>query len=40
MEQIFLKILSMSLSAGWLVLAVVLLRQALRRSPRRVVCLL
>ena len=40
MEQIFLRLVSMSLSAGWLVLAVVLLRQALKRAPRRIVCLL
>lgn len=40
MEQLFLRAVSLSLSAGWLVLAVVLLRQVLRRSPRRIVCLL
>lgn len=40
MERIFLRLVSMSMSAGWLVLAVVLLRQLLRRSPRRIVCLL
>ena len=40
MERIFLRLVSMSMSAGWLVLAVAVLRQLLRRSPRRIVCLL
>ena len=40
MERIFLRLVPMSLSAGWLVLAVMALRLLLRRAPRRIVCLL
>ena len=40
MERLFLRLVSLSLSAGWLVLAVLLLRPLLRRAPRRIVCLL
>lgn len=40
MERIFAQIVSLSLSAGWLVLAVLLIRPLLRRAPRRIVCLL
>ncbi len=34
MNQIFLKIVNMSISAGWLVLAVLVLRLALKKAPR------
>ena len=34
MEGVFLKILNMSISAGWLVLAVVVLRLALQKAPK------
>ena len=34
MEQLFLKLLNMSISAGWLVLAVLLLRLVLHRAPK------
>ncbi len=40
MEQVFLKLLHMSLAAGWLVLAVLVLRLLLRRAPRWILCLL
>lgn len=39
-EAVFLKILNMALSAGYLVLAVLVLRLALRRAPRWVHCVL
>lgn len=40
MEAIFLKILNMSITAGWIVLAVVLLRLLLRKAPKWISCLL
>ena len=40
MTEAFLKVIQMSLSAGWLVLAVVLLRLFLRKSPHWVHVLL
>ena len=40
MSEVFLKILNMSLSASWLVLAVLLLRLALKRAPKWVSVLL
>ncbi len=40
MENIFLKLLNMSISAGWLVLVVVLLRFIFKRAPKWAVCLL
>ena len=40
MERIFLRLVPMSLTAGWLVLAVLLLRLMLKKAPRRIVCLL
>lgn len=40
MIGIFLKIINMSMSAGWLVLAVLILRQILRIAPKRVNVLL
>lgn len=40
MEAIFIKLLNMSIAAGWLILAVILLRLVLRRAPRWMICLL
>ena len=40
MSRLFLRLVSMSIAAGWLVLAVLALRAALHRSPRRILCLL
>ena len=40
MERIFLRLVPMSLTAGWLVLAVLLLRLMLKKAPRRIGCLL
>ena len=40
MEGIFLKILNMSITAGWLVLAVLLLRLLLRRAPKAIIVVL
>ena len=40
MSEIFLKILNMSISASWLVLAVLLLRLVLKRAPKWVSVLL
>lgn len=40
MENIFLKLLNMSISAGWLVLAVILVRFLFKKAPRWSVCLL
>lgn len=40
MEQIFIKILNMSISAGWIVLAVVLLRNVLKKAPKYIRCIL
>ena len=40
MEKIFLKLLNMSIAAGWLVLAVILLRILLRKAPRWLSCIL
>ena len=34
MDDIFLKILNMSIAASWLILAVVLLRLVLKRAPK------
>ena len=34
METVFLKILNMSITAGWLVLAVLLMRLLLRKAPK------
>lgn len=38
MTAVFLKVLNMSISAGWLILAVILLRFFLKKAPRRIVC--
>ena len=40
MSEVFLKILNMSISASWLLLAVLLLRLALKRAPKWVSVLL
>ncbi len=40
MEGVFLKILNMSIAAGWLILAVAALRLFLKRAPRWVHCIL
>ena len=40
MEAVFLKLVNLSISAGWLVLAVLALRLVFRRAPRWVFCLL
>ena len=40
MEKLFLKLLNMSLTAGWLVLAILLLRPLLKKAPRWVSCAL
>ena len=40
MTVVFLKLINMSISAGWLVLAILLLRPVLRRTPKWISCLL
>lgn len=40
MTDIFIKLLNMSIVAGWLVIAVLLLRLALRKAPRWIFCVL
>ena len=40
MTEVFLKLLNMSIAAGWIVLAAVLLRAVMRRSPKWVRCLI
>ncbi len=40
MESVFLHLLNMSITAGWLVLAVVILRLVFRRAPKWIHCLL
>lgn len=40
MDAVFLKLLNMSLAASWVVLAVVLLRQLLKKAPKWINCLL
>jgi len=40
MESVFLHLLNMSITAGWLVLAVLLLRLVFRRAPKWIHCLL
>ncbi len=40
MEELFLKLLNMSISAAWIVLAVVILRLVLKKAPRYIICLL
>lgn len=40
METLFLKLINLSISAGWLILAVMALRFVLKKAPRWTVCLL
>ena len=40
MEAVFLKLLNMSITACWLVLAVVILRLLLKKAPRAIICAL
>ena len=40
MEELFLTVVNLSLTAGWLVLAVLVLRLLLRRAPKWSFCLL
>lgn len=40
MEAVFLKLFNMSITAGWLILAVMALRVALKRAPKWFICLL
>lgn len=39
-ESVFIKCVNLSISAGWLILAVILLRYLLKKAPRQLVCLL
>ena len=38
MDEVFLKLLNMSISASWLVLAVVVVRLLLKNAPKSVRC--
>lgn len=40
MEELFLKLLNMSISAGWMVLAIILLRGLIKKMPKAVRCIL
>lgn len=40
MEGVFLKLVNLSISAGWLVLAILVLRLVFRAAPKRMICLL
>ena len=40
MEAIFLSLLNTSVSASWLILAVIILRQILQKTPKWIICLL
>lgn len=40
MESVFLKLLNMSIAAGWLILAVVILRLLLKKAPKSIRCVL
>ncbi|MBO7402655.1 MAG: peptidase M56, partial [Lachnospiraceae bacterium] len=40
MGTIFLKILNMTITASWLILAVILVRLLLKKAPKWVICLL
>ncbi len=40
MSGVFLKILNMSIAAGWLIAVLLLLRPLLKKAPRRLLCLL
>ena len=40
MASLFLKLLNMSIAASWLILAVIVLRIALKRAPKWIHCIL
>ena len=40
MEALFVKLVNMSITAGWLVLAVMAVRLVFRRAPKWMLCLL
>lgn len=40
MEDVFLKLFNMSITAGWTILAVIVLRLVLKRAPKWIACLL
>lgn len=40
MAAVFLKLLNMSITAGWLILAVIVIRLVFRKAPRRIIVLL
>ena len=40
MNEVFVKLVNMSVAAGWLILAVLVLRLALKKAPRWITCLL
>lgn len=40
MSELFIQMFNLSLTAGWIVLAVLLLRPFLRRAPKWIPCLL
>ena len=40
MEMIFLNVFNRSLAAGWLILAVIVVRFLLKKAPRRLSCVL
>lgn len=40
MEQIFIKLFNMSINAGWLVFALILLRPLIKKAPKAIGCLL
>ena len=40
MNEIFVKLVNMSIAAGWLIIAVLLLRLLLKKAPRWITCLL
>ena len=40
MDVIFLKLLNMGIAAGWLIVAVTVLRFFMKRAPRRILCVL
>lgn len=40
MQAVFLKLLNMSITAGWIVLAVIILRILLKKAPRWITCIL
>ena len=40
MTEVFLKLINMSITAGWIVLAVILLRFLLKKAPKAITCML